>query len=90
MKESEFIKFIEELKLSSSISKEEVKKFCLIKNTTPKELTVSLLDKCLNGLHDIRNKINKGEVLENEDWVNVSVPFSSIVNILMNGWYLEK
>ena len=75
---------------SVSTNKEQINTFCKEFNVTPRELTLSLFDKCLKGLYDIREKINKGSDLENDDWLEVAVPFGSIVNILMNKWYKDE
>ena len=80
---------IEELR-STSTNKEQIDMFCKEFKVTPRELTLSIFDKCLRGMYDIREKIDKGSDLENEDWLEVAVPFGSIVNILMNKWYKDE
>lgn len=89
MEEIKVSEIIEKLK-SISVSKESVNKLCSEYGITSKDLTISLFDKCLSGLSDIRNKINNDEDLENEDWLEVAIPFSSMVNILANHWYKDE
>lgn len=72
-----------------SSNRDKIKKLCEDQGITVKELTLSMLDVCSESLQDIRNKISAGEELVNEDWLEVAVPFNSIVNILMNHWYKE-
>lgn len=89
MEDKSFDELIEKLR-SISANKKQINILCNEFNITPKELTLSLFDKCLKGLCDIREKINKDCDLENEDWLEVAVPFDSIVNILMNKWYKDE
>lgn len=82
-------KILEDLE-SKSANKNSIKDLCEKFNITSKELTLLVFDRCIKGLQDIREKINNEENLENEDWLEVAIPFRSIVNVLMNGWYVDK
>ena len=73
-----------------SSNRDKIKKLCEDQGITVKELTLSMLDVCSESLQDIRNKISAGEELVNEDWLEVAVPFNSIVNILTNHWYKDE
>lgn len=73
-----------------SSNRDKIKKLCEDQGITVKELTLSMLDVCSESLQDIRNKISAGEELVNEDWLEVAVPFNSIVNILANHWYKDE
>lgn len=73
-----------------SSNRDKIKKLCEDQGITVKELTLSMLDVCNESLQDIRNKISVGEELVNEDWIDVAVPFNSIVNILTNHWYKDE
>ena len=73
-----------------SSNRDKIKKLCEDQGTTVKELTLSMLDVCNENLQNIRNKISAGEELVNEDWIDVAVPFNSIVNILANHWYKDE
>ena len=73
-----------------SSNRDKIKKLCEDQGITVKELTLSMLDVCSKSLQDIRNKISTGEELVNEDWLEVAVPFNSIVNILTNHWYKDE
>ena len=51
---------------------------------------LNTLDKIIQGLKHIKDKIILDQHLENEDWINVASALRSNVNLFINSKHLEK
>lgn len=49
-----------------------------------KEEVIKNLNRVINGLTTIRDKINRDEFVSKSDWVNIAEPFSDCMSYLLN------
>lgn len=59
------------------------------KDPTPKQVCLEKLDQVIKGLTACRDKIEAGERLSNEDWLETALPLNDIMDLLGNHKYLE-
>lgn len=80
---------IDYIDLRECYNKESAIELCNKYNTTVNQACLENIENIIAALYKIHSKILNNEKLENHDWVNAAVPLRSIMNILLNHWYLK-
>lgn len=54
-----------------------------------KEKCLEAIDKMIDGLPKIKEKIINNIQLKNEDWLEVAMPLNNVINLLLNHKYID-